>query len=354
MPDRITPEHSVGYRGVAGIKDKTTTYLLLCTGGNINLTQQPIMATGVWGAGYANIAPIAWAWNYLSLQGSVNFQLTTGNQWTGLRNFAVADRAGSSNEITLYPDGVNGFSGPGWMTSLSFECSEGAVVTGSFNFRGHPGTSLSSTNISASSSVYSATVAYSSFTSGSIRGGLGAKLIPYWRTAVTYNESPSANDDGTSIPSNIYNDIISWNTSYNSDIQQLKCCDGSSGASASPPIGADYFVLGQMTSQGSFTVFKLKRTEGSTKGTSFEPSAYHSDLSLGFAIGQSDVGVGLPWAVRNSGSTSMQTGSTYIQAQFSYQGVGNGIRGCFNMTAKGPGDGMVNGGYGTDQSSTAN
>lgn len=53
--------HAVGYRGLCKLRDN----YLLCTGGSINLTQDPIMGSGVWGAGYKVASPIAYAWNYL-------------------------------------------------------------------------------------------------------------------------------------------------------------------------------------------------------------------------------------------------------------------------------------------------
>ncbi|MDD3155059.1 MAG: hypothetical protein PHS41_09335 [Victivallaceae bacterium] len=55
------------------------------------------------------------------------------------------------------------------------------------------------------------------------------KLIPYWQTKV-----------------GSYTDIISWNATYNSDVQLLKCCRGESVA----PKGADYVLLGDMTGDG--------------------------------------------------------------------------------------------------------
>ena len=152
--------HSVGYRGLCSL-DGTT---VLCTGGNISLTQEPIMGSGVWGAGYRNIAPIAFAWNYLSLEGSADFELTakantfeggsgagggstggsgtggdSGDVWNTFRKCCVDDRAVQS-PITLYPDGHNGFSGNGWCSSLSFSASEGQAMTGSFGFKGDPAT----------------------------------------------------------------------------------------------------------------------------------------------------------------------------------------------------------------------
>jgi hypothetical protein len=101
--------HSVGYRGVCKLyKTNNTPVVVLCTGGNINLSQDPIMSGGVWGAGYANAAPIAYAWNYLNLEGSVNYELTKGDVWSILKEYAFTSRT-AQHKITLLPDGKNGF-----------------------------------------------------------------------------------------------------------------------------------------------------------------------------------------------------------------------------------------------------
>jgi len=241
----LTFSHAVGYRGICKLGDT----LVLCTGGNINLTQDPIMASGVWGAGYQNAAPIAYAWNYLSLEGSVNFELTTTPSgkgktgvWERLKAAAFTSRT-TATDITLKPDGKNGFNGNGWLSSLSFDASEGQAISGSFNFKGDP----SGNNITATGEGDNTETG----TGKPKEAGLvGATLIPYWKTSVTANNQT-------------LQDIISWSCSYNSDIQMLKCCNNESSA----PLSADYILLGEMSGDGNYTIFRL--------AGDFTPSKYH-------------------------------------------------------------------------------
>lgn len=309
----LTFSHAVGYRGVC----KLNNTLLLCTGGNINLTQEPIMSSGVWGAGYANIAPISFAWNYLQTEGSANFELTLGDVWARLREFGVASRTERTN-ILLLPDGKNGFNGRGWCSSLSFDASEGQAVTGTFNFKGDP-------DDNQGGIIAEGTQETSSTGVGASGGSLaGATLVPYWMTSVK--------DAGTG---NLIDDVISWNCSYNSDLQLLKCCNIGSGLYQGKPLSADYILAGEMTADASITVFRIKGQ--------FDPKQYHKVIGFQGCIGNVDSKdngayagnyntITIPRVVLNSASTSMTTGASYVSAEFSYQGLGDGVGSIFDMS----------------------
>ena len=292
----LTFSHAVGYRGYCSLNSTS----ILCTGGNINLTQEPIMGSGVWGAGYANATQIAYAWNYLQLEGSANFQLTTGGVWDALKTACFTDRT-TAADITLKPDGKNGFSGNGWCSSLSFEASEGSAINGSFNFKGDP----SGNNITADGS---GDTSAKGMTNGN-PGFAGATLIPYWQTKVKANEIDEK-------------DIISWSCSYNSDIQMLKCCNLESTA----PLSADYILLGDMTGDCSYTVFTLKGN--------FNPSSYHQEKkNLTFYVGNENTYIKIPLAIINSASTSMATGASYITAGYSFTALGDGDNPIMDMAS---------------------
>lgn len=294
----LTFSHAVGYRGICSINSTK----VLCTGGNINLTQEPIVGSGVWGAGYENAAQIAYAWNYLQLEGSANFQLTTGGVWGALKKACFTART-NATQILLLPDGRNGFNGEGWCSSLSFEASEGSAISGSFNFKGDP----SGNNITAQGEGDTTAKGVSNGNPGFA----GATLIPYWQTKVTTD----AGDE---------TDIISWNCSYNSDIQMLKCCNLEQTA----PLSADYILLGDMTGDCSYTVFTLKGN--------FNPSSYHKEkTNLTFHVGTEGT-ITIPKAIVNSASTSMATGASYITAEYSFTALGDGSGSIMSMSdAKG-------------------
>jgi len=334
--------HSVGYRGLCAL-DGT---VVLCTGGNISLTQEPIMGSGVWGAGYMNVAPISYAYNYLSLEGSSSFELTinsTGggsNVWNKLKETCVTDRA-LQHTIMLKPDGHNGFNGNGWASSLSFEASEGAAVTGSFNFKGDP----SGNNITADgdngwgSQTGAGTdeqkLGYVSSTSAYLDNLVGSTLVPYWRTGLSVGKTV---DEMQSDPSaNMLQDVISWSVNYNSDLQMLKCCR----YETTSPLSADYILCGEATCDGSYTIFRL--------AGDFAPGAYHQrrqnfigwmNFGSESAEGSGTTGakytedhyyIRIPYILVNSGSTSMTSGAQYVSTEFSFTGLGDGKNAIIDM-----------------------
>lgn len=332
--------HAVGYHG----KNSIDGTVVLCTGGNINLTQEPIMGSGVWGAGYANIAPIAWAWNYLQLEGSSNFELTTDpivdgesqkedGVWAALKAACVTDRTTAKN-ITLFPDGANGFSGNGWCSSLSIEASEGSALTGSYNFKGDPsGSGLQSGKAMSDPQ-------WGGYNKTNKSQFAGPSLVPYWRTSMATLEvaEEEMNNIKFKKPSSSLSDIISWNVSYNSDLQLLKCCN----LEEYSPISADYILCGEASADGSYTQFKIQGLSASN---------YHQrKQNLGFVLNMSaEDGTANQWGGRHyktdclraivlpdvlisSGSTSMSTGANYITTEYNFTGIGNSWTPLFMMT----------------------
>jgi hypothetical protein len=295
--------NAVGYRGFAKIGEIP----LLATGGQISLNQDPLLSSGVWGAGYKNAAAnIAWAYNYLRLEGNISYELTKGSVWSKVQSFAFTNRT-SSTDIELKPDGKNGYKGPGFCSGVSFSCSEGQLVTGDINFIGDAGASDNAITADGSGNNAEAGGYYDKI-------GGADKVIAYWATSV-----------------NGVTDAISWNCSYNSDIQLLKCCDGSVTA----PVGADYVLLGDMSGDGSYTIFTLKGD--------FKPSSYHGIKDLTITI--ADVGsIKIPKALVSSGSTSIQTGASYITADFNFTAVGDGTGAPISMTGGGDGGPSGSGG----------
>lgn len=280
--------NAVGYRGYASIAGVP----LLATGGQISLNQDPLLSSGVWGAGHKNAAAnIAWAYNYLRLEGNISYELTKGSVWTTVKSFAFDDRT-TSKTIVLRPDGANGYNGAGFCSGVSFSCSEGQLVSGDINFIGDAGASSSAITANGTANSNSLGAGGQSGFYSSI-GGDG-KVIPYWATSISS-----------------VTDTISWNCSYNSDIQLLKCCTGS----ASAPIGADYVLLGDMSGDGSYTIFTLKGD--------FVPSSYHGIKNLTITIAGAG-SISIPKALVSSGSTSLQTGASYITADFNFTAIGDG------------------------------
>ena len=164
----------------------------------------------------------------------------------------------------------------------------------------------------------------------------GPTLIPYWNTKAATCESKDINDKYTDI-----DDIINWSCSYNSDLQVLKCCSYGKNLhrDTHTPIGADYILCGEMSGEGSITVFALRESGA----CAFGASGFHTPkYNLAFVLGGFDVSkdepkgvpktVLIPNALINSGSTSMATGASYISCDYSFTAMGDGVNGVMLMT----------------------
>lgn len=308
----------VGYRGIV----KLNGVILLATGGQISISHDPIFSSGVWGAGYQNAAEqVAYADNYLRLEGSFDFQLTKGDGVTAVNTFAFTNRGNpTGTSIVILPNGEQGFSGKGWCSSFGFSASEGDVVTCNAGFSSFIDTTLGNT-ITTGTSSNSATGA-----SGGQLPFAYNDLFPYWATTV-YKQTVQLND------------ITAWSCDYSSEIVPLKCCGKNSvtgyGSAQldtnGAPLGPDYILIGSMTAQGNYTVFRLQGD--------FEPAKYHTGGKLEFKMAPSSAPntpaatVTIPKAINNSGSTSIQTGSSYITAEFSFTAIGDGTNPPISLSA---------------------
>lgn len=309
--------YAVGYRGYGKIKPKSgAETVMLCTGGDLKLTQEPIESSAVWGAWWKNAAKLSYAFNYLRLEGSMNIELCNVDHYNEtLQQVFFTDR-GDTHKFYLYPDGVNGYEGDGWCTGLSFDASEGSVLTSSLNFIGDPGASgnpvTAGTEIVKNSPPLNNTDSPSDFK--------GDVLIPYWATYLSMKEG---NDESETPKS----DIVSWNVGPTADITPLKLCTGDNMTADIngnfAPLGPDYFVLGEMSATGSFTVMKIS--------SDFLPDNYHVVRSMTAhiknpkdAVKWMDLSMGN--ILVSDGSISLKTGSDYITTEFSFTAYGTGAR----------------------------
>ena len=135
-------------------------------------------------------------------------------------------------------------------------------------------------------------------------------LYPYWANEIFA--------DGKEL-----SDIMNWSASYSSNIEFLKCCGKGSAYQSTngAPLAPDYIVLGSMTAEGSYTVFKLQGD--------FDPEAYHQQTSLKFIVKSpaeqdNPHTIYLPKIKKSSGSTQIQTGSSFIAADFNFSAIGDG------------------------------
>lgn len=298
---------NAGYRGLVSLNDA----ILLATAGQINMAHNPINSSGVWGAGYQNAAEIvAYADNYLQLDGNMGCELTAGAAFAAIKLFAFTNRgAAAGTPLSIFPEGEHGFTGVAWGTSLSFSCATDAVLTADMNWASY----ISEDNVIIPGD-----------NSNSELGASGGELpmaynglYPYW----------ACNCYGGADGGTLLKDIINWSASYNSSIEFLKCCGkGTAMQDDNPfpaPLSPDYLILGAMSADGSYTVFAIK--------DEFDPNSFHKQNSFAFEVASpaepdptAAHTIFFPKIVKSQGGTSVQTGSSYITCDFSFTGIGDG------------------------------
>lgn len=331
--------YDIGYMGVVKLGDwssgtsaynaNSSTYsmvgdptAILATGGNINIEQSPIFSTGVWGAGWYNAAQqIAYAPNYVTTSGSVNYELTLGKAFTHLQDFAFEKR-NLGKMIYILPNGVAGYYGRGWCEGCSFSASQDSIVTGDFNFKtGNVQNCINTSSITDQDKAKNGTANVNEdFTSNYLA------VFPFWASGVCLDMSgdtirPEQNQavNWDENAGTARNDIIDWNASYSSQLVLVATCANYGSVEQSKQ--AKYCALGTMTADGSFTIFKV--------AADLDPDKIRECRKCTIEMGpacQPDEKAKIIFGsiVFSSGSTDVQTGSSFIQSSFNFTALGNG------------------------------
>ena len=351
---------NTGYRGVVKIEkgDRPATRSaapqdsalrqILATSGSFNLSHQAIYSSGVWGAGYMNASErVAYANDIVRLDGSVGLEYTAGDVFLAMQEMCFKYRGHQSGTyLQILPNGYCGFKGFAWATSLSFSASQGAVVTGDFNWTSYLDGNINQVVVepASNSSNYAAVQAAINSTYGA-SGGNGAAyvgnapfkyngLYPYWATDVEEGV-PDVEAGTVTWAGKVTPDIIDWSASYDSSIEQLKCCGTSPNAyydgvaDSHAPLAPDYLGIGAMNATCNMTIFKLK--------ADFKDDAFHNKQAFRFILHTPAGGaytpldltaddvfvVELPRVVNNSKQSQIQTGSSWITGSYAFDALGD-------------------------------
>lgn len=330
MGNEVQFTYDIGYMGTVKLADPTVEYkagvihkdavAVLATGGNLTVEQTPIFSSGVWGAGwYVAAQQIAYAPNYITTSGSVNFQLTKGSAFKKIQNFAFEKR-NEGMVIYILPNGKAGYYGKGWCQSCSFSASQDAIVTGDFGFK--TGNVQSCINTDSWSSSDTAVKMGSS----DINTDFGSDYLnvyPFWASGVCLDMSGSTtrpdSNEAVSWEDGKRDDIIDWNASYSSQLVLVATCSNYTTDIDSKQ--AKYCALGTMNADGSFTIFKVAQD--------LDPDQIRQCRKCTIEMGAaSSPGVKdkiiFGSIVFSNGSTDIQTGSSFIQSSFNFTALGNG------------------------------
>lgn len=343
--------YDIGYMGVVKmgnveIKDQDgniiqeessldTAITILATGGNISVQQSPMFTTGVWGAGWYNAAQqIAYAPNYITTSGSINFQLTydsqvQGNAFDQLQDFAFENR-NLGKKLYILPNGVAGYQGQGWCQGCSFTASADSIVTGDTNFKTGNVENCISTESAGANSIKGPNLDKSA--TNPISTSIGSDYLdvfPFWASGVylTDMRNQTQEDVDTTRPTEevdkssllLRDDIMDWNASYSSQLVLVATCANYTNLSDSKQ--AKYAALGTMTADGSFTIFRVSTDLDPNKIRACRKciiemgTAKHPDQKAQIKYGS---------IIFSNGSTDVQTGSSFIQSSFSFTALGDG------------------------------
>ena len=319
--------YEIGYMGVVKFADPASSVSagtipagavsILATSGNISVQQSPIFSTGVWGAGWYTAAQqIAYAPNYVTTSGSIGYQLTCGDAFNKIQNFAFEKR----NEgmiICILPNGKAGYYGKGWCQSCSFTASQDAIVTGDIGFK-----TGNVENCIATSDAYSNTNEKSG--SGSLNSAFGTNymnVFPFWASGV-YLDDASGYERPSSLSatsSGFKNDIIDWSANYSSQVVLVATCANYTSMQDSKQ--AKYCTLGTMSADGSFTIFKI--------ASQLDPDSIRKCRKCTISMGPASKPAEKAKIIYGSiifsnGSPDIQTGSSFIQSSFNFTALGTG------------------------------
>ena len=316
-----------GYRGVVKLgkthntSNSTDLVILLATSGQFNQNHNPIFSSGDWGAGYMNISEqVAYANNIIRVEGSMGMEVTAGDGFTAMRNFALINRGSDKGTyIVIFPNGLHGFQGFGWCTSLSFSMSQDAILTADMNWSSY--IDGSNNTITTGESDNSA---YGSAGSDGLPFDYNG-LFPYWGSSVTAIAGSNSRVD----------DVMSWSAEYSSSLEMLKCCGttnaqgdallstqdpNADGKNSQAPVAPDYLGLGPMSATCSLEIFKL--------GQDFDFNKFHHAKGFEFSVKSpaenTEHKILLPKVICNSNSSQIQTGTGWVTASFQYQAIGDG------------------------------
>lgn len=352
---------STGYRGVVKIeKDpdpsqetgsrparsgapvENTLAFILATSGNFTMGHNPIFSSGVWGAGFMNASErVAYANDIARLEGSVGLEYTAGDVFDAVRAMCFKFRGDKGGTfLKIFPNGIHGFQGFAWATSLSFSASQGQIITGDFNWTSYLDGVVNKVVVDSDDSDSEVNTPYGA--SGNNNGAAKPTapgpfpyngLYPYWGTDVVAGV-PNVSTGAVAWDDAVVPDIISWSANYDSAIEVLKCCGCKDGTytdtleDSYAPLAPDYLGLGPMNASCNMEIFKLKND--------FSDNSLHDRKAFRFilhtpydgqytpmAYASNTYAITLPRVVCNSKASQVQQGTSWITGSYAFEALGD-------------------------------
>lgn len=306
--------YNIGYAGYAKFQD----YIMLATDGSFQLTHNHMLTTGVYGGAIDNAtSAIAFAPDYPTTTANIGFQLTSGSDFfVDLGNSISLNRI-YWHKVTIYPNGVAGYSSQMYTQSLQYSASQDSIVTGSVSFKGSDINSV-------------VTDEDADFTNADHKNGVGSEYIdtltpnynsvyPYYGTEWTFANTAKGVVEGSQFQyQNLSKDIISWSITASQQINFVKLCDGN--YYQIDQLKADYAILGLMQVNGNAQLIGINQRF--QEGCMFYYIDGQSTLTMKSADGYQST-ITIPNMQCSDISSQLQTGTSLVTTSFNFIVVGN-------------------------------
>lgn len=350
--------HETGFHGVVKIgtkpleeveADDPTTYsslaTILATSGSCSIAHNPIYSTGLWGAGWYNIAEnVAYSNNVLEMSGSVGYELIVGPVFDSILSFGFENRAANyGHGFVILPDGLNGFMGPGWCSGVDMSASSGANITGNIqyqsailaraeelignNFITKPLGTIQGENelkygVGYHPGLLNPPEGDHEYPPPAAKGEEFLGMYPFWASAVyagTVNGDSVNFDYSDPLPN-----VQDWSAQYSSSVEFMTLCSGYTDFKG--PITPDYIMVGSMSGSGSLTLVGL--SEQISPAKIYDQKAYTMVVRPNSALtDETKWGkITLPSVIYSSVDISTTTGATLVTASISFNSLGDGTK----------------------------
>ena len=314
----------IGYLGYLRLENQ----FLLTNSTGLNRQVNPIMSTGVWGAGWYNAATVT---NYADFQshfeGALNFDLQgEPDIWNRFRDWLVEQRC-FAKDVTLSPNGLvvyNYSLVPGdprtgvWMSQAAFTVDATALVT------------IAGTGIALKRTE---TISGDTFCAG-LRSNVGIPTkplnpdprnrnpIPGWNTQaqVTWPNAPAFRDDPTELFGMV---LVSANFTVNNNTQIVRGCTGDRN-----PVAVNQ---GTISVEGTMNLWR----DGGIPDP-YEPFDNFSAASSSIVMdlgGAPALSFRMPYVLITTDAHDVQGQNTLTTRNFGFAGLGDGVLPPFLMDA---------------------
>lgn len=289
--------YDIGYNGIV----KFNGYNLLATSGNISYTHQPIYSTGVWGAKDNNATnKYAVTPDTPQVNASIGFQLTDSIDLFKSLGKSMTTNRFSPQKIYIFPNGIAGYNSEMFVKSLSYETSQGGLVTASLS-------------AIASGVPENCTV---DANDGNVTDSFNS-VFPYYSTCWKIYKTTSLIKTKQSNSLFDQKKVLSWSVQVSQQISFVKFCNLFKGQL--DQLKADYAVFGLQNVSGRISIFGTMQSFSSSVTNPFGFISGNSQLSFYNAKGDKKMIISIANMLYTQNTLSLAGHSDTIETELNFQ-----------------------------------